>query len=133
MAHPQDYEFGVRAGELARVQQISRERQPRQEQQPVLAKHVEQVELRGTNAAGTDLGDRPVDRPQLAETAWRNAGRRAHDCFTRYGDTVLRCSSMSNARPSAGNARCGQLSRSQTRQPAPIGVALSPDKSSPSE
>src|SRR5262249_4346643 len=85
------------------------------------------------DATGAELGDRPVDRAEFPETAGRDACGRTHDCLTRYGDTVLRCSSMSNARPSAGNARCGQLSRSQTRQPAPIGGALSPDKSSPSE
>ena len=133
VSHPKDHQFGVLAGELACVQQIYRERQPREEQQPVLPEHIEQVELRGSDAAGAELGDRPVDRPQLTEATRRNAGRRAHGCCTRYGDTVLRCSLRSSARPSAGNARCGQLSRSQTRQPAPIGVALSPDKSSPSE
>jgi len=36
--------------------------------------------------------------------------RRVHHCFTRYGYAVLRCSSMSNARPTAGKARCGQFS-----------------------
>ena len=90
----------------------------------------------GPLAPGGELAEHPRQRPEVAQGAF--AGQTcgevvAHDCLTRYGDTVLRCSSMSSARPSAGNARCGQLSRSQTRQPAPIGVAMSPDKSSPSE
>ncbi|COY37175.1 Uncharacterised protein [Mycobacterium tuberculosis] len=98
------------------------------------------MHLRCPNRTCGQLGHQPVDRPQLAELPRGDTRDLAvltgHSCFTRYGDTVLRCSSRSSARPKAGKARCGQLSRSQTRQPAPIGVAAvfgSPDKSSPSE
>jgi hypothetical protein len=82
MSHPKDDQFGVPARELACIQEIRRERQPREEQQFVLSKHIDQVKLRRADAAGAELGDRPVDRPELFETARRDTCGRAHDCCT---------------------------------------------------
>ena len=52
--------------------------------------------------------------------------------FAAYGSRERSFSSMRSCLPSAGNARCGQPWRSQTLQPAPIGVAASgSDSASP--
>jgi hypothetical protein len=83
MPDAQDHQFGILAGQLARIEQVPGDRQPRKEQQAMLAEHVEQVELGRPDAAGADLGDRPVERPELAEAARRDPGRRTHDCRTR--------------------------------------------------
>ena len=80
---PQDHDLGVAPGQLARVQQVPGERQPGQEQQPVLTQHVHQAEPRPADTAGAELGDDPVQRTEFLDPTGRDTGGCTHGCLTR--------------------------------------------------
>ena len=116
MAHPQDHQFGVPRA-IGPSTATNLRRADGSTSWTGCNQGVEQMELRVPDAARTDRADDALISPTSRTPRVTSPSRfgRTHAGRTRYGDTVLRCSSMSTRDPVPGRRAAGSC---RVRTPA---------------